>query len=104
MFEYLPTSLEIFECLWKFSIPSLKLCHSFLLVGHTSEPAVNLDRAYVSFKSMLLRSRARETVYLVNNESSPYQFAFVEKSCHCDGHTGQLVVSPMKGTIQPNQK
>ena len=52
VFEYLPTSLELFECLWKFSIPSLKLSHSFLLVGHTSEPAVNLDRAYVSFKCM----------------------------------------------------
>ncbi len=49
-------------------------------------------------------SKAKETVYLVNNEPSPFQFSFVEKSCHCDGHTGQLVVSPMKGTIQPNQK
>ena len=43
-------------------------------------------------------------MYLVNNEPSPYQFAFVEKSCHCDGHTGQLVVSPMKGTVLPNEK
>ena len=48
-------SLELSECLWRFSIPSLNLSHSFLLVGHTSEPAVSLDRAYVSFKCMLLR-------------------------------------------------
>ena len=51
-FEYLPTALDVVESLWRFSIPSLSL--SFLLVGHTVEPAIHLDRAYVSFKSMLL--------------------------------------------------
>ena len=52
--EYLPTALDVLESLWCFSIPSLSLSLSFLLVGHTVEPAVHLDRAYVSFKSMLL--------------------------------------------------
>ena len=46
----------------------------------------------------------KETVYLVNNESTAYKFYFDEKSCHCDGHSGQLVVEPMTGTIQSNTK
>ena len=52
--KYLPTALDVLECLWCFSIPSLSLPFSFLLVGLTVEPAVHLDHAYVSFKSMLL--------------------------------------------------
>ena len=51
-FEYLPSASEVTESFWRFSIPSFSLSHSFLLVGHTVEPAVNLDRAYVSFKAM----------------------------------------------------
>ncbi len=46
----------------------------------------------------------KDTVYLVSNEPTPYKFSFDEKSCHCDGHSGQLVVEPMTGTIQPNTK
>ena len=49
-------------------------------------------------------SRAKETVYLLNNESSPFHFNFVEQSCHCAGHSAQLHVSPMKGTIPSNGK
>ncbi len=54
VFEYLPTSLEVCEMQWQFSIPSLSLSHSFLLVGHTVEPNVSLDRAYVNFRSLLI--------------------------------------------------
>ena len=190
VFEYLPSSLETIESLWCFSIPSISLSHSFLLVGHTDEPSVNLDRAYVSFKAMLIGTaiiciyvsralnqmclhscmltviqmnlcvcvcvcvcvracvcvcacvhvyvcdtmqcmisitlyltvcvlrihvsdtksllssgtKVKETVYLINNEPTAYRFSIVEKSCHCDGHAGQLVVEPMSGTIQPNTR
>ena len=54
MFEYTPTTQEHVEALWHFSIPSLSITVPFLLVGHTLEPQVNLDRAYLSFRSMLV--------------------------------------------------
>lgn len=54
VFEYSPSSLEAVESLWTFSIPSICLSHPFLLVGRTEEPSVNLDRAYVTFKAMLI--------------------------------------------------
>ena len=49
-------------------------------------------------------TKVKETVYLVNNEPTAYRFSIVEKSCHCDGHAGQLVVEPMSGIIQPNTR
>ena len=54
VFEYLPTSAELTESFWCFSIPSLSLSLSFLLVGHTVEPEVFIDRAYINFKTMLV--------------------------------------------------
>jgi len=49
-------------------------------------------------------SRAKETVYLLNNEPSPYHFDFVERSCHCTGRSEKLEVSPMAGVIPSNGK
>ena len=56
-FEYIPTTHEYIEALWEFSIPSLSITIPFLLVGQTQEPKVNLDRAYLSFRSMLIGKR-----------------------------------------------
>ncbi len=54
VFEYVPSSLKTVESVWVFSIPSISLSHTFLLAGHTDEPSVNLDRAYLSFNTMLI--------------------------------------------------
>lgn len=54
VFECMPNSLELVESFWRFSIPSLSLSTPFLLVANTVEPAINMDRAYLKFKSMLL--------------------------------------------------
>lgn len=54
VFEYRPNSLEIVESLWKFSIPSLNLSHSFLLVGHTLDPSVFFDRTFFSYQTLLI--------------------------------------------------
>ena len=59
-FEYIPTTHEYIEALWEFTIPSLSIIIPFLLVGQTHEPKVNLDRAYLSFRSMLIGKRKRE--------------------------------------------
>ena len=46
----------------------------------------------------------KETVYLLNDEGTAYHFTFLERSCHCDGHSAKLVVSPMDGVIPPHSK
>ena len=40
-----------------------------------------------------------ETVYLINNENTPFGFHFVEDSCHSEGYASHLVVEPMSGQI-----
>ena len=42
---------------------------------------------------------ATETVHIVNGESEPMQFTFVEASCHAAGYTVSLTVEPMHGTM-----
>ena len=54
VFEFLPSGVDLVESLWRFSIPSLSISLPFLLVGITVEPAVNMDRAYIRFKPMLV--------------------------------------------------
>ena len=54
VFEFIPTGLEAAESSWLFSIPSLNISLPFLLVGITSEPAINIDRAYLNFRALLL--------------------------------------------------
>lgn len=49
-------------------------------------------------------STVKETIYLINNEDSPYQFKFIEKTCLCENPKAKLIVSPMSGTIDANQK
>ena len=101
-FEFTPTGKETVESLWRFSIPAL--LQSFLLVGHTTEPAVLLDRAYVNFHSLKLGSTHRETVYLVNNEPTPQSFNFVKKSCYSSGQSGRVKVNPLQGTVDPHSR
>ena len=101
-FEFTPTAQETAESLWRFSIPSL--CQSFLLVGHTTEPAVLLDRAYINFHSVKLGSTSKETVYLVNNESTEYSFDFMKKSCYSSGHRARVKVNPLQGNVKPHSR
>ena len=101
-FEFSPKAKETVESLWRFSIPALS--QSFLLVGHTTEPAVLLDRAYVNFHSIKLGSTRRETVYLVNNESTTQSFEFVKKSCYSSGHSARVKVTPLQGTVDPHSR
>lgn len=103
-FEYIPSGVDVTEMCWRFSIKSQSVSMSFLLVGHTSEPAVTLDRAYLNFKSLLKGTQAKETVYLVNNESSPYSFNFVESSLSSDSSGRELRVEPLSGTVPPQDR
>jgi len=47
---------------------------------------------------------ATGTVHIVNGESEPMQFTFVETSCHAAGYTVNLTVEPMHGTVPANSR
>ena len=63
---------------------------------------MSTDRSHINFKSLLLGTEAHETVYLINNESIPFQFNIVENSCHTDGFSSRVFVSPMDGVVPGN--
>lgn len=101
-FEFTPSVKEKTESLWRFSIPALS--QSFLLVGHTTEPAVLLDRAYINFQSIKLGSTHREMIYLVNNEPTVQSFSFVKKSCYSTGQQTRVKVNPIQGAVEPHSR
>jgi len=47
---------------------------------------------------------ATKTIQITNLESMPFNFAFVEGSCHASSHGTMLKVTPMEGAIQPNSR
>ena len=60
---------------------------------------------------MLLGARARDTVYLINNEELPFPFAFDKASFEAGDDrmalTGQrpvVEIEPISGTLQPGQR
>ena len=103
-FEFLPSTLDYEECLWKFTIPSLALTVPLLFVGYIVEPKVLLDRSYLHFKPQLVSQTCRETVFLINDEDRSYFFSVRETSCHMPGHQASLSVSPMSGTVEPHSR
>lgn len=93
--------LDLVESFWRFHIPEQNISIPFLLVGHTQDPHVVLDRSHLNFKSLLIGHEAVETVYITNNEQTPFQFSFAESSCYAAGYSANLTVEPMTGTLQP---
>ena len=103
-FEFLPSSPDYEECLWKFSIPSLALSVPILFIGYIVEPKILLDRSYLHFKPQLVSQVCRETVFLINDEDRSYTFSVREASCHMPGHQASLSVSPMSGSVAPHSR
>ena len=104
-FEFVPTTLELAESLWTFSINSFDISIPFLLVGHSQEPDVAFDRAFLLLSPTLVNHTIKETICLVNNESTPISFAFNEKQISSINNvTAALVLSPAHGTIAAGEK
>jgi hydrocephalus-inducing protein len=53
-FEFVSSDLNLVESFWKFVIPELNIVVPFLIVGHTIDPAVSMDRSHLNFKSLLI--------------------------------------------------
>ncbi|XP_071959113.1 hydrocephalus-inducing protein homolog isoform X2 [Antedon mediterranea] len=103
-FEFIPNQLDVVESFWRFSIPEQNISVPFLLVGNAREPAISMDRSHINFRSILLGNAAEETVYLTNNENKPFQFSIDETSCHSEGFSSFVTVTPMDGTIPAHAK
>ena len=50
-FDFTPTSLDLVESFWRFTIPSLGLNVPLLVVGQTKEPRVVIDKSQVRISS-----------------------------------------------------
>ncbi|XP_070194710.1 hydrocephalus-inducing protein homolog isoform X4 [Littorina saxatilis] len=98
-FEFVSSKLDIVESFWRFKVPSQDISVPFLLVGNTREPDVIMDRSHFNFKALLIGREAMETVYLINNENMPFNYHFVEDSCHSEGYASHLIVQPISGQI-----
>ena len=103
-FDFMPHSLGITESFWIFRIPEQNISVPFLLVGETKDPAVMFDRSHLNFKALLIGHEAVETVYMVNNESQPFNFNFEESSFFSAGYKDRLRVQPTSGVIQPQSR
>ncbi|XP_053127193.1 hydrocephalus-inducing protein homolog isoform X2 [Hemicordylus capensis] len=101
IFEFIPQHLDNTESFWTFSIPEHNIAVPFLLVGHTTDPAVSLDRSHLNFHSLLIGHEARESVEMINEENKAYPFAFREGSRFSEGRINFLKVQPMEGSIPP---
>uniref|UniRef100_H3AN97 Abnormal spindle-like microcephaly-associated protein ASH domain-containing protein n=1 Tax=Latimeria chalumnae TaxID=7897 RepID=H3AN97_LATCH len=101
MFEFIPQQLDVAESFWTFLIPEQNISIPFLLVGKTREPAINFNRPYLNYRSILIGQEAQETIYIINNEDQPFSFMFRENSRHSAGHVSSLTVHPIEGTVSP---
>ncbi|XP_053255366.1 hydrocephalus-inducing protein homolog [Podarcis raffonei] len=104
IFEFIPQHLDTTESFWTFLIPEHNLSVPFLLVGHTTDPAVSLERSHLNFRSLLIGHEARESIDIINNENETYNFSFREGSRFSEGRISCLKLQPMEGSIPPRSR
>lgn len=103
-FDFTPMDLGVTESFWQFKIPEHSISVPFLLVGDTADPGVHFDRSHLNFKALLIGHEACEVVYIINNESQPFNFNFDEPSFYSAGRKDKLKVLPASGVVPPNSK
>lgn len=104
IFEFTPQHLELQEMFWYFRIPHFQVDQLFLFVGTTVEPRVTLDRGSINFNTLLIGSKATQTVALINYEHIPFNFVLDKSSLDFSGETPALVIHPLNGVIAPNSR
>ncbi|GLE01730.1 hypothetical protein PINS_up010564 [Pythium insidiosum] len=102
IFEFTPQQLDLQEMFWRFTIPHFQVNQLFLFVGTTTEPRVTLDRGSVNFNTLLIGTKASQSVALVNHEHIPFNFVFDKSSLDFGGEAPALLVSPLSGVVPPN--
>lgn len=104
IFEFTPQQLELQEMFWRFQIPHFQVNQLFLFVGTTTEPRVILDRGSVNFNTLLIGTKALQSIALVNHEHIPFNFVFDKASLDFANEIPALLVHPLSGVIPPNSR
>ncbi|XP_062997557.1 hydrocephalus-inducing protein homolog [Elgaria multicarinata webbii] len=104
IFEFIPQHLDIAESFWTFTIPEHNISVPFLLVGHTTDPTVAMDRSHLNFRSLLIGHEVHESIDIINDENETYSFSFRESSRFSEGRINCLKVQPMEGSISPRSR
>ncbi|DAZ93738.1 TPA: hypothetical protein N0F65_007364 [Lagenidium giganteum] len=104
IFEFTPQQLELQEMFWRFKIPHFDVNQLFLFVGTTTEPRVSLDRGSVNFNTLLIGTKAAQSVSLINQEHIPFNFVFDKASLEFAGEAPALLVHPLSGVVPPNSR
>lgn len=104
IFEFTPQQLELQETFWRFDIPHFRVSQLFLFVGTTTEPRVLLDRGSVNFNTLLIGTKALQSVALVNHEHLPFNFVFDKASLDFANDAPALLVHPLSGVVPPNSR
>ncbi|XP_046781643.1 hydrocephalus-inducing protein homolog isoform X4 [Gallus gallus] len=100
-FEFISRHLDITESFWVFTIPEKSISVLFLLVGHSTEPLVTLDRSHLNLHLLLVGHKEHQTIYMINREKEAFAFAFRESSLFSEGCSTSVKVEPMEGSIAP---
>ncbi len=103
-FEFVSSQVGLVESFWRYVIPDLNISVPFLLVGHTRDPNISMDRSHMNFKSLLIGHEAMEQVHIINDEVTPFSFRFDEASLQSPGFSTTLQVNPLAGILQPKSK
>ena len=107
VFEYLPDEVAVAESFFKFKLANAGLEQLFLFAGKVSEPKVFFSSSKLDFHSTALGGEGNtETIYLENQESLPFQFAFDRTTLlQLEGTNGPIVdISPKSGTVLPQSR
>ncbi|XP_072202948.1 hydrocephalus-inducing protein homolog [Excalfactoria chinensis] len=100
-FEFIPRHLDVTESFWVFTIPEKSISVLFLLVGHSTEPLVTLDRSHLNLQLQLVGHKVHQTIYMINSEKEAFAFAFRGSSLFSEGCSTSVKVEPMEGSISP---
>ena len=107
VFEYLPDEVAVAESFFKFKLANAGLDQLFLFAGKVSEPKVFFSSSKLDFHSTALGGEGNtETIYLENQESLPFHFAFDRTTLlQLEGTNGSIVdISPKSGTVLPQSR
>ena len=111
VFEFTPEVDGLQESFWRFVIPEQNITVPFVLVGQVIEPRVSFDRSSINFGKVQAGARSRESVYLVNNELVPFNFAFdkatfeaTDQRVAASGRPPVVDFSPSTGVVPPNSR
>ncbi|KAG8143780.1 hypothetical protein E2320_000954, partial [Naja naja] len=104
IFEFIPKHLDVTESFWTFTISEHNITVPFLLVGHTTDPAVSFEKVHLNLHLLLIGHEARECIHIHNDENKAYTFAFRDSSRFSEGRINCLSVQPMEGLVLPHSR